>query len=86
MKSANHGIGTSEVEIRNVSQDGVLICINGSEYFMNYSHFPWFRCAKLEEIFEVKLLRETHLYWPTLDVDLELEAIKHPEDYPLISR
>jgi hypothetical protein len=27
-----------------------------------------------------------HLYWPDLDIDLSLESIRHPENFPLISR
>jgi hypothetical protein len=27
-----------------------------------------------------------HLYWPTLDVDLSVESLRHPERYPLVSR
>jgi hypothetical protein len=27
-----------------------------------------------------------HLYWPDLDVDLDLERIEHPEKFPLVAR
>ena len=27
-----------------------------------------------------------HLHWPTLDVDLSLDSLKHPEAYPLTAR
>lgn len=31
----------------------------------------------------VKLLHRHHLYWPDLDVDLELEFLRHPVKYPV---
>ena len=32
------------------------------------------------------LIDENHLYWPELDIDLEVESVFHPERYPLTSR
>ena len=37
-------------------------------------------------ILNVELMHAEHLYWPDLDVDLELESIRAPETYPLIAR
>ena len=33
-----------------------------------------------------KLLHDHHLHWPELDVDLEIEVLEHPEQYPLRSK
>ncbi|MEI8031986.1 MAG: hypothetical protein WCH05_01370 [Chlorobiaceae bacterium] len=30
--------------------------------------------------------RRNHYYWPELDIDLTLDIIEHPENYPLKSR
>jgi hypothetical protein len=27
-----------------------------------------------------------HLYWPQLDVDLSVDSIRHPENFPLVSK
>ena len=27
-----------------------------------------------------------HLYWPDLDIDLAVESIDHPEQFPLVSK
>jgi len=32
----------------------------------------------------VKLLHGFHLYWPKLDVDLEIDTLENPEKYPLV--
>ena len=31
----------------------------------------------------LELLHKHHLFWEDLDVDLDLDSIKHPEKYPL---
>ena len=60
--------------------------VNEEEYFLDFEDFPWFRQATLQQLFSVQLLHKNHLFWPELDVDLDLETIQHPEKYPLISR
>jgi len=37
-------------------------------------------------LFNVELSHGQHLYWPELDVDLDLDRIEHPENYPLVAR
>ena len=56
------------------------------EYFLPYSEYPWFQNAKISELYHVELLHSTHLYWPELDIDLNLDLLKNPEKYPLIYR
>ena len=74
---------TSRVEILNISQGGIWLYVKPKEYFMPYENFPWFKQAKISEIYDVNLLRGHHLRWPQLDIDLELESLEHPERYPL---
>ncbi len=77
------GRNISRVNILNISQDGIWVYVKAKEYFLTYEHFPWFKEAKVAEIYNVKLLHGHHLRWPQLDVDLELESLEHPERYPL---
>jgi hypothetical protein len=86
MKSANIGNGTSNVEILNVSQHGFWLLAGEREYFLAFTDFPWFRGATLRQLFTVELLHADHLYWPELDVDLDLERIANPEKFPLVSK
>jgi len=51
-----------------------------------YKDYPWFKEAKISEVYNVQLLHGMHLHWPDLDVDLELEALQYPEKYPLSYR
>ncbi len=83
MKSSGVGVGTSAVEILNISTSGVWLYAKGREYFLPYAEFPWFREARLSAIHGVRLLHNHHLRWDDLDVDLDLDALEHPEHYPL---
>ncbi len=42
--------------------------------------------APIAKLLNVEHPREHHLYWPDLDVDLAIESIRHPEQYPLVAR
>jgi hypothetical protein len=84
MKSAKLGKPTSVVEVTNVSRHGFWILIEDEELFLSFESFPWFREASINHILNVTLTQPWHLYWPDLDVDLEVDSIRHPEKYPLI--
>lgn len=84
MKSQKHGTGTSEIEVSNVSPFGFWILLNEKEYFLPFSSFPWFKQAKLDELFNVELINNNHIFWPELDVDLSLDIIDDPDKFPLV--
>lgn len=60
--------------------------VGEKEYFLDFDHFPWFRRASVEQLFRVELLHAEHLYWPELDVDLDLDRIENPDNYPLVAK
>lgn len=84
MKSKIAGKSTSKVEVLNITKHGFWLLVHGREYFLSFNHFPWFKDAKVSSILNIELLQPHHLYWPDLDVDLELESIESPDKYPLI--
>jgi len=73
----------TSVEILNVSARGIWLLVKGKEYFLSYKDFPWFKNARLSEIENVRLVHGHHLCWEDLDVDLALESLEHPNQYPL---
>jgi hypothetical protein len=83
MKSQKLGTITSGTEVVNISAHGVWLYVNSREFFLPHAEYPWFRNATLGAVLNVQLLHETHLRWPDLDVDLELDSIENPEEYPL---
>jgi len=86
MKSEIIGKSTLEIEVTNISAHGFWLLIDDKEYFLPFSEFPWFRNARINEITEVKLISDQHLYWEKLDIDLTLSMIQNPNKYPLISK
>jgi hypothetical protein len=70
--------------VTNVSLHGFWILIDDKEVFLPFVSFPWFKKAKLDDLFNVELLNRNHLFWPSLDVDLTLDIIENPEKYPMI--
>ena len=56
------------------------------EMFPPFEYFPWFQDASVKKVLHVEMLSEYHLYWPELDIDLDVNSILHPENYPLVSR
>ena len=80
------GIATSGVEVTNISPHGLWILLDGRELFLPYDQFPWFRNATVAEISELERPQPDHLRWPRLDVDLTVDAIEHPDRYPLKAR
>jgi hypothetical protein len=81
------GTGTSrEVEVSNISAHGFWILVDGGELFLPYEEFPWFKDATVAAILLVERPQPHHLYWPDLAVDLTVDSIEHPENYPLRAR
>ena len=79
------GIATSAVEVTNISAHGFWVLLGDRELFLAFDEFPWFRDAPVGAILNVERPLPHHLYWPLLDVDLSVESIEHPEQYPLRS-
>ena len=76
MKSENTGTATLAAEVLNVSPHGFWLLLGEREFFLGYEDFPWFRRATMEDLFEVELHHGNHLFWPHLDVDLDLDRIE----------
>ena len=85
VKSATLGISNSPVEVTNISKYGFWLLLGDEELFLPFSEFPWFRDANVAKILHVELPSSNHLYWPELDIDLAVESIRHPEQFPLVS-
>lgn len=80
------GMNTSEPEVTNISQHGFWLLIDDRELFLPFDVFPWFKTATVEAILKVERPQPEHLFWPELDVDLTVDSIERPENYPLKAR
>ena len=82
MRSLKHGKDIS-VSVENITPFGIWLYVKEKEYFLSYKDYPYFKNQILSAIQNVQLLHYYHLYWPELDVDLEIDNLEHPEKYPL---
>ena len=80
------GIATSKAEVVQVTPFGIWLAYSDKEYFLDYDLFPWFRNAMINKIFHLEVSADEHLYWPELDVDLELTCLENPEQCPLVAK
>jgi hypothetical protein len=86
MTSAVLGRDTLAVEVTNVSKHGFWLLLGNEELFVPFAEFPWFRDAPIGKLTDVELPSPHHLYWPALDIDLAVASIRHPDQFPLVSR
>jgi hypothetical protein len=86
MKSATPGKNTSAAEVVSHSAQGFSLRLGEERLFLRFSDFPWFRKATRAQIAEVQWPSPDHLYWPALDVDLAVDSIRRPHDFPLVAK
>ena len=82
MKLSKPGKSIS-VSDENITPFGIWLFVKEKEYFLSYKQYPYFKDQTLNSIQNVQLLHGYHLYWPDLDVDLEIDNLENPEKYPL---
>jgi len=67
-----------------INDKGLMISVQGQDYFLSYNRIPWMRNASIADALNVQMSGRNAIEWPNLDVDLEIESLKHPERYPLL--
>ena len=72
-------------QITNIERAGFWLLVENEELFVPFDRYPDFRHATVEEIYNFKHVDED-FHWPDLDIDIDLEALRHPERFPLIYR
>jgi len=61
--------------------NGMAVIVNGKEYFLRFTDFPWFEYCNTAELRDVTSDR-WGVYWKSLDIDLSIESIENPERFP----
>ena len=74
------------VSIENITPFGIWLFVREKEYFLSYKDYPYFKDQTLNSIQNVELHHGFHLYWPELDVDLEIDNLDNPAKYPMKSK
>ncbi len=84
MNSNPPGAVISHSEITNIGTLGFWLLVDDREFFVPFEHYPSFRKATIAQIFHVQSLSPQQFYWPELDIDIELGALEHPDQFPLL--
>ncbi len=80
------GIATLAAEVTHVSKHCFWLLLDDEELVIPFSEFPWFKGATIEQLSKVERPTENHLYWPAIDIDLSVESIRNPENFPLVAK
>ena len=67
-----------------IDTQGMMLSVPGQDSFMSYNRVPRLRDARVSSALNVRMAGPNAIEWPELDVDLEIESLKHPERYPLV--
>ena len=74
-------ISQSSVQVTNIEQDGFWLLTPEGEYFVAFEDYPDFYHATVAQIHNFRSAMDG-CRWPDLDIDIELDALKHPERFP----
>jgi hypothetical protein len=77
------GVSISHSKVTNISAIGFWLLVDDREYFVPFADYPAFQDATVAQIYNVQRLDLRQFHWPALDVDIELAALEHPEQFPL---
>ncbi len=84
MSSDLPGTNIFHSEVTNIGPLGFWLLVDDREYFIPFEDYPAFQQATVAQIYAVQRLSPDQFHWPDLDVDIELEALEHPEQFPLL--
>ena len=62
----------------------IMLSVLGHDYFLSYNRIPWMQDAPIRSVLNVQMSGPEAIMWPDLDVDLEIDSLRHPERYPLL--
>ena len=69
----------TSVSVLMINAQGMMLSVLGQDYFVSYNRVPWLRDARISSALNVRMAGPNAIEWPELDVDLEIESLKHPE-------
>ena len=72
------------VSVLMINAQGIMLSVQGQDYFLSYNRIPWMQDAPIRSVLNVRMSGPEAIEWPDLDVDLEIDSLRHPERYPLV--
>ncbi|MBI5653000.1 MAG: DUF2442 domain-containing protein [Chloroflexi bacterium] len=86
MKSGLRGTRTLQNQVTNINSLGLWLLVEDHEYFVPFDDYPVFKTATIDQILNFRRIGPRQYHWPHLDADIELDALDHPERFPLMYR
>jgi hypothetical protein len=84
MSLKSFGTNILDCEVTDINKNGIWLLIKDKEYFISFADYPVFKNMPVKDIFNFKYYSPDHLRWENIDVDIELDALENPDDFPLI--
>lgn len=82
--NSKNNTNSTSVSVLMINGQGIMISVGGQDYFLSYNRIPWMREASINDVLDVRMCGSEAIEWPRLDIDLEIDSLRHPERYPLI--
>lgn len=70
-------------QITSIQKDGFWLLSSTGEFFVPFERYPAFKNATVDQIFNFREHFGDY-HWDDLDIDIEIDALKSPEQYPLV--
>jgi hypothetical protein len=68
----------SYAEVTSIHRLGFWLQFGEEELYLSFVEFPRFEHATVAQICRVECVSSSRLYWPALDLDFSLDAIRNP--------
>ena len=66
---------SNKVSVLMINAQGIMISVQGCDYFLSYNRIPWMQDAPIRSVLNVKMSGPEAIEWPDLDVDLEIDSL-----------
>lgn len=82
----NSNSSNTSANVLMINDKGLMLSVLGQDYFISFNRLPWMKDAAIRDVLDVQMCGEDAIEWPKLDIDLEIDSLKHPERYPLVMK
>lgn len=82
----NSNSSNTSANVLMINDKGLMLSVLGQDYFISFNRLPWMKDAAIRDVLDVQMCGDDAIEWPKLDIDLEIDSLKHPERYPLVMK
>ena len=82
----NSNSSNTSANVLMINDKGLMLSVLGQDYFISFNRLPWMKDAAIRDVLDVQMCVDDAIEWPKLDIDLEIDSLKHPERYPLVMK